>query len=95
MVDGVSEESRNFNSNYHRGLPYQFSPEWQFLFLSRVILASSHSFEYVGSGTDITTALPQNGGVTIPENEVDSKNGGLVIYTSTDHLVTSRLVMVL
>ena len=48
------------------------------------ILASSHSFEYVGSGTDITTALPQNGGVTIPENEVDSKNGGLVIYTSTD-----------
>ena len=48
------------------------------------ILASSHSFEYIGSGTDISTALPQNGGVTIPANEVDSRNGGLVIYTSTD-----------
>ena len=60
------------------------------------ILASSHSFEYIGSGTDISTALPQNGGVTIPANEVDSRNGGLVIYTSTDQdLVILRLVMVL
>jgi hypothetical protein len=48
------------------------------------ILASSHSFQYIGSGTTINTALPVAGGVSIPENEVDMRSGGLVIYTSTD-----------
>ena len=48
------------------------------------ILASSHAFEYIGSGTNIQTALPQLGGVTISENEVDNRSGGRVIYTSTD-----------
>ena len=48
------------------------------------ILASSHSFEYIGSGVTITTALPQTGGVGIEANEVQSKDGGLVIFTSTD-----------
>ena len=48
------------------------------------ILASSHSFEYIGSGTDPITSLPSRGGVTIQENEVDNRNGGLVVYTSTD-----------
>jgi len=66
-------------------LPYQVSIGMTApIFEQSRILASSHSFEYIGSGTDISTALPQNGGVTIPENEVDSRNGGLVIYTSTD-----------
>ena len=48
------------------------------------ILASSHSFEYIGSGTDPITSLPSRGGVPIQENEVDNRNGGLVVYTSTD-----------
>ena len=48
------------------------------------ILASSHSFEYIGSGTDPVTSLPSRGGVAIQENEVDNRNGGLVVYTSTD-----------
>jgi len=48
------------------------------------LLASSHSFQYIGSGTDILTALPQTGGVPIPENETISQNGGLVIFTSTN-----------
>jgi len=48
------------------------------------VLASSHAFGYIGSGIDIKTALPQNGGVTIPENETVNLNGGLVVYTSTD-----------
>jgi len=48
------------------------------------ILASSHSFEYVGSGVDPVASLPSRGGVAIQENEVDNRNGGLVIYTSTD-----------
>jgi len=48
------------------------------------ILASSHSFEYIGSGTDPVKSLPSRGGVAIQENEVDNRNGGLVVYTSTD-----------
>jgi hypothetical protein len=48
------------------------------------VLASSHSFEYIGSGTTITNALPSLGGVPIPSNQTNSRNGGLVVYTSTD-----------
>ena len=48
------------------------------------IVASSHTFEYVGSGIDITTATPKRGGVAIPANEVVMTNGGKVVYTSTD-----------
>ena len=45
----------------------------------------SSAFEYIGSGNMALSALPQRGGV-IPENETTSINGGLVIYTSTDHM---------
>ena len=48
------------------------------------ILASSHAFEYIGSGNTFPNALPQRGGVAIPENEIVNLNGGLVIFTSTD-----------
>lgn len=46
---------------------------------------SSHTFEYVGSGTSLTTALPYNGGKPIQEYEVVESRGGAVYYTSTDH----------
>jgi len=55
------------------------------------VLASGHSFEYIGSGTDITTALPFAGGVPIQDNEVDMRNGGLVVYTSTDQAGNFRI----
>ena len=49
------------------------------------ILASGHSFEFVGAGNDISRATPFSGGFPpIPENETVSKNGGLVIFTSTN-----------
>ena len=48
------------------------------------IIASSHTFEYVGSGNFISTATPQRGGVTIQANEVVTESGGQVLYTSTD-----------
>ena len=55
------------------------------------VLASGHSLEYIGSGTNIAAALPQNGGVPIQENETDSRNGGLVVYTSTDQSGNFRI----
>ena len=51
--------------------------------ISRII-TSSHSFEYIGAGTDINKANPFQGGVPIPENEVIAINGGQVPFTSTD-----------
>jgi hypothetical protein len=48
------------------------------------ISASGHTFEYVGSGTNLATAIPQAGGEVIPENEVIEENGGKVFYSSTD-----------
>jgi hypothetical protein len=55
------------------------------------LLASGHSLEYIGSGTNINTALPAFGGVTIQENEVDMRNGGLVVFTSTDQSGNFRI----
>tara|TARA_R100001443_G_scaffold6349_2_gene15185 strand:+ start:311 stop:3643 length:3333 start_codon:yes stop_codon:yes gene_type:complete len=58
--------------------------------LSRII-TSSHSFEYVGAGTDLNRANPFQGGEPIPENEVISINGGQVPYTSTDQKGNFRI----
>ena len=55
------------------------------------VLASGHSFEYIGSGVTITSALPQNGGVPIQANEIVDRNGGLVVYTSTDQAGNFRI----
>jgi hypothetical protein len=55
------------------------------------VLASGHSLEYIGSGTNIATALPQNGGVPIQDNETDARNGGLVVFTSTDQSGNFRI----
>ena len=55
------------------------------------ILASSHSFEYIGSGTDLIDSLPSRGGVAIQDNEIDDRNGGLTIFTSTDQAGNFRI----
>jgi hypothetical protein len=55
------------------------------------VLASGHSLEYIGSGTNINGALPNQGGVAIQENEVDMRNGGLVVFTSTDQAGNFRI----
>ena len=58
--------------------------------LSRII-TSSHSFEYVGAGTDINRANPFQGGVPIPENEIVAINGGQIPFTSTDQKGNFRI----
>ena len=55
------------------------------------VLASGHSFEYIGSGVTISNALPAQGGVPVPANETDARNGGLVVYTSTDQSGNFRI----
>lgn len=57
------------------------------------ILATGHTFEYVGSGISAATALPQVGGFPIQENEVvdDNDGGGKVFFTSSDQLGNFRV----
>ena len=56
------------------------------VYFSRLSLqiATTISFEWVGAGTNINTAKPALGGVSIPDNEVEMRNGGRVVYTSTN-----------
>ena len=48
--------------------------------------ASGHTFEWIGTGTDVRKSFPYRGGVPIQVNEVeqDADRGGLVFVTSTD-----------
>ena len=55
------------------------------------IVASSHTFEYVGAGNQIVTATPKRGGVTNQANEVVTSDGGKVLYTSTDQAGNFRI----
>jgi len=63
------------------------------VFFSRQSLqiASSHSFEYIGAGNTIILAYPSRGGVSRQEDEVIKRDGGEVIYTSTDERGNFRI----
>jgi hypothetical protein len=56
-----------------------------------LISASSQTFEYVGTGTNILTATPRLGGIPIQANEIRETNGGRVNYTSTDQFGDFRI----
>ena len=59
-----------------------------------LITSSSHTFEYVGSGTNTFTAIPQNGGIPKKSQEVvwdSATNEGIVVFTSTDELGDFRI----
>jgi len=86
ISSGICTITVNDNVPYAVGL----STEVYFYKQSRV-LASGHSLEYIGSGTNINTALPAQGGVPIQENETDMRNGGLIVYTSTDQSGNFRI----
>jgi hypothetical protein len=53
-------------------------------YIRSVIAASSHTFEYIGTGTTLANALPATGAQSIIDNQVITTNYGEVIYTSTD-----------
>ena len=73
-------------------VPYSIAKgtDVEFRRISRII-TSSHSFEYVGAGTDINRANPFQGGEPIPENEIVAINGGQVPFTSTDQKGNFRI----
>ena len=61
------------------------------IFKQSKILASSHSFEYIGAGVTIGDALPHKGGLVIQDNEIADRAGGLTVFTSTDQTGNFRI----
>ena len=55
-----------------------------YFYQSSKIIASSITFEYIGTGINIVNAIPSKGAVPIDENQIISSNGGKVPFTSTD-----------
>lgn len=53
-------------------------------YIRSAINASSHTFEWVGTGDSLANALPQTGAMPVQQNEVVQENGGSVVFTSTD-----------
>ena len=70
---------------FNEFIPYELFPGDSFA-LQRIsrILTSSHSFEYVGTGTDINIATPLQGAIPIKANEVVARDGAQIPFTSTD-----------
>ena len=62
-----------------------------FFYQTSLILASSHSFEWIGSGGDMAGSRPRLGGVGIQSAEIVNRDGGIVVYTSTDQSGNFRI----
>jgi hypothetical protein len=93
LVQESQEASTDiYNVTFKNTIPYALTASSVAYFYKQSrLLASGHSFEYIGSGTNINTAMPRAGGVPIQENETVSENGGVVVYTSTDHSGSFRI----
>ena len=70
---------------FNEFIPYELFPGDEFS-LKRIsrILTSSHSFEYVGTGTDINRSTPLQGAIPIKANEIVPTDGAQIPFTSTD-----------
>ena len=85
----ISEATENTTGittiTFNEFVPYELFAGDPFT-LQRIsrILTSSHSFEYVGSGTSINTSLPFEGALPIKANEVVALDGAQIPFTSTD-----------
>jgi len=86
ISNGISTITVNDNVPYAVGV----GTTVPFFRQSRII-ASSHSFEYIGTGVDLINSLPSRGGVPNQDNEVDDRKGGLTIFTSTDQSGNFRI----
>ena len=61
------------------------APNTNIAFYQRsAVVASAHTFEYVGAGTILANALPQYGGLPNANLKVIQTGGGRVTYTGTD-----------
>ena len=59
-------------------------PAYVEFYLRSLIASSSHAFEYIGTGTELTRAVPALGGLVNNANEAVYSDNGIVYYTSTN-----------
>jgi len=59
-------------------------PRYVEFYLRSLIASSSHAFEYIGTGTELTRAVPALGGITNNANEAVYSDNGIVYYSSTN-----------
>ncbi|CAB4162814.1 Domain of unknown function DUF1565 [uncultured Caudovirales phage] len=85
-ITGVTPTVANASTvNILETIPTTISDNTAFTVYQRSqITASGHTFEYCGTGTNISVASPFAGGISNTERQVLSGNGGVVNYTSTD-----------
>jgi hypothetical protein len=80
QIDGLTWQI-NIQETYNANL----APLSNIRFYQRsAVIASAHTFEYVGAGTNPATALPQYGGIPNANLRVIQTDGGRVTYTATD-----------
>ena len=87
-VNTATEPSDNVGLStvtFNEFIPYPIAKgsDVEFRRISRII-TSSHSFEYVGAGTDINISTPLQGAIPIKANEIVAKDGAQIPFTSTD-----------
>lgn len=91
----ASSTPLSFNTStvtFNEAFPEEISPTTPVYFFKRTrIISSGQSFEYVGSGTNLSTALPSVGGIPIQQNEVVMQGGGLVAFSSVDQSGNFRI----
>jgi len=87
VVNGVGSGNKTglTTITFNEFIPYELFPGDEFS-LKRIsrILTSSHSFEYVGTGTDINRSTPLQGAIPIKANEIVATDGAQIPFTSTD-----------
>lgn len=87
LTDGNSGYRVNFYPSLTGAVPNGTTVE----FVRRSqISTGGHNMEYVGAGTNYS-ALPENGGIPIPANEIVETNRGRVFFISFDHLGNLRV----
>ena len=87
ITDGSGGGGANFRDKATGNIISNSSLSTKLIALHRpsICNSSSHTWEFVGSGTDYN-ALPENGGVKIDSNEQVSENYGRTYVSGTDEL---------
>jgi hypothetical protein len=62
-----------------------------YFYIRSTITTSSHTMEYIGTGTTLLSAVPQSGGLPLIDNESIFDDVGRVFFTSTNHLGDFRV----
>ena len=88
--DVVVSRPSSLDRSVNLGIEYDIALNADIYFYLRSMIASSgHTMEYVGSGMDYS-ALPENGGVPIPDNEINEIGDGKIWAVTVNHKGTLK-----